>query len=278
MLVKERDFAVKKAIVKTYTLAFVLVLGSFALVFAGPDGKEMKQVAPAPTPCPSWTGFEVGGFGAFVEGVADTHLDLTGEWEEFHDVEVFLQNRAERSFSTGGGEIGGLIGYNYQFAGNWVIGAEFDGGYMFLRNEVERQFLATSPDHDTDLFAAEASYKTHYLLTVGGKLGYAFCHWMPYATGGAAWADTDVSARFAEPGEDFRFQGSASNTQTGWFVGGGLEYMITNHWRFRTQYQYCDFGNTGFTRTFGDPADPFISHRSVDLKEHVVQFAIVYGF
>ena len=263
---------------KTAALTITLVCALCAFANAGPEGKEMKQVAPVPTPCPSWTGFEVGGFGAFVEGVADTHLDLTGTWEEFHDVEVNLQNRGNRSLSTGGGEIGGFLGYNYQFAGNWVIGAEFDGGYMFLRNSEERQFLATSPDEDTDLFAAEASFKTHYLLTLGGKLGYAFCHWLPYVTGGAAWGDTDISGRFAEPGEGLLFEGSRDNTHTGWFVGGGLEYMFGNpHWRLRAQYQFVDFGSTGFTRedNFGEG---FITHRSVDLREHVAQFAIIYAF
>jgi len=264
---------------KTFNLTFVIALGSCALVFAGPSGKEMKQVAPAPpTPCPSWTGFEVGGFGAFVEGVGDTHLDLKGEWEEFHDAEVFLQDRGNRSLSTGGGEIGGLIGYNYQFAGNWVIGGEFDGGYMFLRDSKERQFFVPALEGTPEV-ADAVSFKTHYLLTLGGKLGYAFCHWLPYVTGGAAWADTDISGRLAFPGEDFRFEGSRDNTHTGWFVGGGLEYKFNNpHWRLRAQYQFVDFGSTGFTRTFGDPSDPFITHRSVDLREHVVQFAIVYGF
>lgn len=257
------------------TVTLFCALAAFAY---GSDGKEMKQVAPAPTPCPSWTGFEIGALGAFVEGVADTHLDLTGEWELFHNTEVQLQNAGERSFSTGGGEIGGFLGYNYQFAGNWVIGAEFDGGYMFLRNSEERQFFIVSNDgFNGDEFAVEASLKTHYLLTLGGKLGYAFCHWLPYVTGGAAWADTDISGRVARPGADFRFEGSRDNTQTGWFVGGGLEYMLTNHWRLRTQYQFADFGNTGFTRQ-DNLGLGFISHRSADLREHVVQFAIVYAF
>jgi outer membrane immunogenic protein len=268
---------------KTNALTITLLCALGAFVYAGPEpissGKEMKQVAPAPTPCPTWTGFEVGGFGAYVYGQADSHLDLTGEWERFHDAEVLLQDRGERSLGTSGGEIGGLLAYNYQFAGNWVIGAEFDGGYMFLRNSAERQFVDNvNDDFFTDReIAAEASFKTHYLLTLGGKVGYAFCRWLPYFTGGVAWADTDVSGRLALPGDDFRWEGSRDNTQTGWFVGGGLEYMLTNHWRLRTQYQYCDFGSVGFTRNdnFGEG---FISHRSVDLREHVVQFGIIYGF
>jgi len=271
-----------KQLIHSIGVLFVsAALGTAA--FAGTEaysGKEMKQVAPAPPPCPSWTGFEIGGFGAFVEGVADTHLDLTGEFERFHDLEVDLQNRGNRNLSTPGGEIGGLIAYNYQFAGNWVIGAEFDGGYMFLRNSKEAQFFSPflDNDRDRDLFAAEVSFKTHYLLTLGGKLGYAFCRWLPYATGGVAWADTDISGHLVEPGEnDLRFEGSRDNSHTGWFVGAGLEYMLTNHWRLRTQYQFCDFGSTGFTRQ-DFLGEGFIAHRSVDLREDVVQFGVVFGF
>jgi outer membrane immunogenic protein len=239
----------------------------------------MKQVAPAPTPCPSWTGFELGGFGAFAHADIDTHLDLTGEFEEFHNAEVLLQDRGRRSLSTNGGEIGGLIGYNYQFAGNWVLGAEFDGGAMFLRGSRNATvFVPGEGDAFDRDFNVDASFKQHYLLTLGGKLGYAFCHWMPYFTGGGAWGDTDFHVRLAEQDSDFRFEGSRDNTRSGWFVGGGVEYMLTNHWRLRAQYQYVDLGTTGFTRTFGDPADPFISHSSFDMREHIAQFAIIYGF
>jgi outer membrane immunogenic protein len=260
------------------TITLLCALGAFAYGGPEPSGKEMKQVAPVPTPCPSWTGFEVGGFGAYVYGVADTHLDLTGTWELFHDTEVELQNRGNRSLGTSGGEIGGFIGYNYQFAGNWVIGAEFDGGYMFLRDSKERQFI--DPDFESE-FAAEVSIKTNYLLTLGGKIGYAFCHWMPYFTGGGAWANVDFSGRLVEPGTENFLKGGTSDTRTGWFVGGGVEYMLTNHWRLRAQYQYIDLGETGFTRTtpfIQGITEPFISHRSVDMREHNAQFAIIYAF
>ena len=258
------------------TIALLCALCAFANAGPEPSGKEMKQVAPVPTPCPSWTGFEVGGFGAYVYGVADTHLDLTGTWELFHDTEVELQNRGNRSLGTSGGEIGGLIGYNYQFAGNWVIGAEFDGGYMFLRDSKERQFFVDDQRFARE-FASEVSFKTHYLLTLGGKLGYAFCNWLPYFTGGAAWADTDFHGRLVEPGTENFLEGGSDNTRTGWFVGGGVEYMLTNHWRLRAQYQYIDLGETGFTRT-DNLGLGFISHRSIDLREHNAQFAIIYAF
>jgi outer membrane immunogenic protein len=274
---------------KTAALTITLLCALCAFTYAGPEqissGKEMKQVAPAPPPpCPTWTGFEIGGFGAYDYGKIDTHLDLTGEWEAFHNAEVAIQDRGNRSLNTSGGEIGGFIGYNYQFAGNWVIGAEFDGGKMFLRDSKEVQFFASDKRPFNREFAAEASIKTNYLLTLGGKLGYAFCHWLPYFTGGGAWANVDFSGRLVELGTeqdtDRFLEGGTSNTRTGWFVGGGLEYMLTNHWRLRAQYQYIDLGETGFTREsfFRRNPDAFISHRSVDVREHNAQFAIIYAF
>jgi len=236
----------------------------------------MKQVAPVPTPCPSWTGFEIGGFGAYTYGQIDTHTDLTGTWELFHDAEVAIQDRGNRSLNTSGGEIGGIIGYNYQFGGNWVVGAEFDGGYMFLRDSKDQEFITDFNRIPTD-FTVAAAFKTHYLLTVGPKLGYAFCNWLPYITGGGAWADVDFEGRIAEPGGNFRFDRSVEDTRTGWFVGGGVEYMLNNHWRLRAQYQYIDFGETGFTR-MDNLGLGFISHRSIDMREDNAQFAIIYSF
>src|SRR4029077_17875729 len=120
------------------------------------------------------------------------------------------------------------------------------------------------------------SCTTLSLLTLGGKIGYAFCHWLPYVTGGVAWGDIDFQGRLVEP-DDRTWVGSSYNLQSGWFVGVGLEYMLTNHWPLRTQYQYVDLGDTGFTRqdNFGEG---FITHRSADVREHVVQVAISYGF
>jgi len=57
--------------------------------------------------------------------------------------------------------------------------------------------------------------------------------------------------------------------------------MLTDHWRLRAQYQYIDLGETGFTRTtpfIQGITEPFISHRSVDMREHNAQFAIIYAF
>ncbi len=267
---------------KFFTLTVVVLasIGLAQVVSAGPEptGKEMKQVAPAPPPpCPSWTGFYVGGFGAFDYAVVDTHVDLTGTWEHFPEAERNLQSRGERNFNTSGGEAGGLLGYNYQ-AGNWVFGAEAAGGYLWSRNSKSEVFDDSELETDVKI---SGSFKTHYLFTFGGKLGYALCHWLPYVTGGLAVGDTDFDGKIVvrdfRDEEDLAFERSNTDTRAGWFVGGGLEYRLTDHWRLRAQYQYVDLGSEGFTRE-DSLGLGFISHRSVDLREHNAQFAIIYGF
>src|SRR5260370_39823568 len=109
---------------KFYTLTVTVFasIGLAQVVFAGaePTGKEMKQVAPAPPPpCPSWTGFYVGGFGAFDYAVVDTPVDLTGTWEHFPEAARTLQSRGERNFNTSGGVDGGFVRFNTQSGTTW---------------------------------------------------------------------------------------------------------------------------------------------------------------
>ena len=66
----------------------------------------------------------------------------------------------------------------------------------------------------------------------------------------------------------------------GWFVGGGLQYAMTQHWGIRFQYEYIDLGDVSFDRP-GEPIgvfDLFSTHNRADLHEHNVSFALMYKF
>src|SRR5438270_9457268 len=129
---------------KKFTLIFAVVCGFCAWAYAGPEplpsGKEMKEVAPAPPACPNWTGFYIGGFGGYKYGLIHPSIDVTED--EASDASA-IESHASSRLDTSGGEVGGLIGYNYQW-NNWVFGLEVDGGYLWLRNSRGNEF--STPD------------------------------------------------------------------------------------------------------------------------------------
>ncbi|MEP7014670.1 MAG: outer membrane beta-barrel protein, partial [Verrucomicrobiota bacterium] len=156
----------------------------------------------------------------------------------------------------------------------WVFGLEATGGYLWLRDSHgDGDFFSSNGNQ----FFTSTSFKTHYLLTVGSRIGYAFCRWLPYVTGGLAIGDLDFFQQFQAP--DFfpeKVGGRTSETNAGWFVGGGLQYSITEHWSARVQYQYVDLGSTSFDHDSAPPTFP--SSSKVELREHNASFAIIYGF
>lgn len=257
----------------TLTLPILCALGAFA--YAGPEpysGKDMKQVVPVPPPCQNWTGFYVGGFAGYKFGVGDTNLDLRGDWLQIPGFEA-LEAANSQDLGTSGFEAGGVIGYNYQF-NKWVVGVEASGAYLWLNDSYHFDGLSVSNTYDGD-----TSLKTHYLATFGPRLGYAFCKWLPYITGGVAFGDIDFRQEFFIPVENgiFNQGGSTSEDQVGWMVGGGLQYAIADHWSVRGQYQFVDLGSVSFDSAFSTNPT-YTGHHEASLREHNASFAIIYGF
>jgi outer membrane immunogenic protein len=275
---------------KKLTLTVTIFSVLCALAYAGPEslpssGKEMKQVMTAPAPeCPNWGGFYIGAFGGYKFSNVDPDLHLTGSWITANDTDRFdIQNRAGEDLDNDGGEAGGLIGYNFQM-NHWVFGLEVDGGALWARDSHNSGIFFANGNQGGE-FSIATSFETNYLVTAGARIGYAFCRWMPYVTGGAAGGNLDyrqtVRSNFGNGGNDYRQQGSSSDDNIGWMVGGGLEYAITNHWRVRGQYQYIDLGDTSFDtvgniRTFNFSG--FTGHHEVELTEHNASFALIFGF
>jgi len=264
--------------------SLVLVAAVKLAALAGPEpisGKEMKQVAPVPPPCPSWTGFYLGGFAGYKFSVVDTDLNLDGEWDNIPSEIPSTLESDTPDLDNSGAELGGLLGFNYQWH-NWVFGAEAAGGYLWARESEAKEVSVST----FDTYELSNSFKTHYLFTFGGKLGYALCKWLPYVTGGLAVGDLDydqqiVNLDLREVNESFRQRGSASDTNVGWYVGGGLEYALTHHWHLRGQYQYIDLGDVDFNTAgtgVGGPAFLFTGHHEAELREHNASFALIYQF
>jgi len=76
------------------------------------------------------------------------------------------------------------------------------------------------------------------LAAVAGRLGYAWDRFLGYVKGGGAWEHVDYSASTILIGTAYR----ASDTRSGWTVGGGGEYAITKFLSGFVEYDYYDFG------------------------------------
>ena len=114
---------------------------------------------------------------------------------------------SDNSFYEGGFG-GGQIGYNIQ-RGTFVFGLETD-------------FEASG------ITGGGINYD--YFGTVRGRAGVTFDRALLYATGGFAYGDVSF------PG--------FSHTETGYVVGGGLEYKLTPQWSGKIEYQYIDLDSS----------------------------------
>ena len=108
--------------------------------------------------------------------------DCSGHDRYGPDNAGFWFNAGDRYDITGYGGIFGVnVGYNYQFAGNWVIGLEAD----IAGSTLDTSFTSA------DVLGLKS--KLSSLGTVRGRIGYAFDRALLYATGGFAYGHVENS-------------------------------------------------------------------------------------
>jgi outer membrane immunogenic protein len=105
--------------------------------------------------------------------------------------------------------------------------------------------------------------------------GSAWDRWLLYAKGGAAWAGDKYSAFIPV----FNEQLEASETRTGWIVGGGIEWAFWSNWSAKAEYDYYDFGTRTLTLT-GTFAGTPIQVPGVNVRQRISvgKFGINYRF
>ncbi len=136
-----------------------------------------------------------------------------------------------------GGFGGGQIGYNWQNA--------FSLSHHFLLG-VETDFQGTGIDHTgngtlTNLTTGVVSPDIHHrsideLGTVRGRAGLTFDRTLFYVTGGFAYGNVDNTFDNLTNGHFYK----ADGYQTGYVIGGGIEYKLTPAWSLKTEYQYIE--------------------------------------
>jgi len=217
-------------------IALGLVVGSAALAAdlppAPPPPRAPATYVPA-VPLYNWTGFYLGpnlgwGFGG-VSGVSDS-------------IGSTFASTTQNSF-LGGGQ----VGFNWEFGGGVVIGAEAE--FDWLPN-ASNTLAATAPGGTT----ATVSVNNRWLTLADARLGYAWDRVLLYAKGGGAFIGTSNSG-VTVAGVPFGLTGSSSSN-TGWNVGAGLEWAFSGPWSARVQYDYVRMNTVSYTVAAGAPA-PF---------------------
>jgi outer membrane immunogenic protein len=199
-----------------------------------------KAPAYAPAPIYNWTGFYIGGH---VGGAFNGNNGFGGT-----------------SDNSDGRFLGGVqFGADYQFAPNWVIGVE--GQYSWVGN------------NNTTVVFAPSGYGYNLnqkgLASVTGRLGYTWGPALLYVKGGWAYQDA-TETLFVPVGLSAAFD--TTTKSNGYTVGAGLEYLFTQNWSGKVEYQYYDFGNT----TINAPLA--IAGASSKNDQHVVKAGLNYRF
>jgi outer membrane immunogenic protein len=155
---------------------------------------------------------------------------------------------------------GGQLGYNYQFAPNWLVGLEGD-----LQGSTEKDSTCT--------FVCELrnTQRLDWIATVRGRIGYTNGDWMYYVTGGGAWAG--VRQDFALVTPIASLSASTSQTNGGWTVGGGMETHLGGNWTGKAEYLYMDLGHVSNQLTV--PGVETMTTTS-DLHNHVIRLGLNY--
>ncbi|MER9356774.1 porin family protein [Mesorhizobium sp. M0514] len=155
------------------------------------------------------------------------------------------------------GFLGGVYaGYNYQMSNNIVIGAELDVVYANVDGSGQ---VFAAPGFPIP--GASVTEELNWSGAARLRLGYAADRFLPYIAGGVAFGDIDINNNNGP--------GSFGDTFTGWTIGVGLDYAMTDNLLLRAEYRYTDFGS----KSFGAPSDS-----SVDLKTNEVRLGIAYKF
>jgi outer membrane immunogenic protein len=137
----------------------------------------------------------------------------------------------------------------------------------------EAEYSWIAGNNGSVLFPNGNSYTNNQrgLGSVTGRIGYTWGPGLLYVKGGYAFSDNNDSlVNGAGAAVPFALSGDHSN---GYTVGAGLEYMFTQNWSGKIEYQYYNFGNSSFTA----PA-ALVRFGNFRTDDHVVKAGINYRF
>ncbi len=161
--------------------------------------------------------------------------------------------------------VGGQLGYNVQL-GRLVVGVEGDYGATEARGGIACPNAA--------FFTCQAD--VHQLASLTGRLGVTLGRALLYGKGG--WAAGEVSASTKlNPAQTFDFFFSGVETTkwlTGWTVGGGMEFALSDRWSAKAEYMHYDLGTGRFQVSDGTAVGFGPEFVDAHVREDVVRVGV----
>jgi outer membrane immunogenic protein len=223
---------------------------------------DLRTKAPpmvAPEPAITWTGF----YGGLNFGAVWARSDVT-------DVNAYAAAATPgtvTSISTGARFlIGGQIGYNWQIS-NVVFGIEGDGGWMDIGSNP--LLTGTGSGTRVGLNTGGSAYGD-----ITGRLGVTFDRALLYVKGG--YAVIDKPSTFSTVSGSFSGL-TMPRTDSGYTIGGGVEYKFTPNWSVKLEYLHFDFGHTLNYTVFNAGGTPFLFNQNLRLDTIKVGANFTWG-
>lgn len=221
-------------------LAVSLLVVAAPISAASAADMPLKAPPAPPPPVATWTGFYLG------VDAGGTWFNQSATWNPLPSSAAF------GAFPITGTEktsdfIGGVYaGYNYQIGTNWLVGVEADWSGTNANGSINQQWVNTLGGGPVAGSFTQMSTKLDWLSSVRGRVGViAAQNFLAYVTGGVGWGEFNYSASNANNTVPSTYNAPVSfnKTQTGFVVGGGLEYMPAKNWLLRVEYLYYGFDN-----------------------------------
>jgi outer membrane immunogenic protein len=239
------------------TIARASVAGLTVLAAGAVNAADLPRKAPPQPPPPafSWTGCYLGGEAGWGWGQKRyTHTEGSVSSGVDHEIAPL-----ESDTDLNGGVIGGQIGCDYQFNGNWVIGIR---GNALAANIRGHGLQVDEPlENENGTFSVRADF----LASVTGRLGYSI--WnntvLPYVNGGVAWTHDKYDFSAAQELALIFQDTNPQESRTGWTIGGGVEWAFAPNWSTFVEFDYYDFGNTSHSFTISNETP------RADIRQHI---------
>lgn len=215
---------------KKTLLAAAMVLGGAGVANAA----DVIDTAPVA----DWTGFYAGVHGGYGWGNFDYNAQLSEIVEGGGGDSVNLGHDG----NADGFLAGVQAGFNWQMDA-LVLGVEGDISKSWMSSDSNRDFT----DYGANLYDGTARTETDldWFGTLRLRAGFlATDALLIYGTGGLAWGNVDSHVRVDIDGDGFNdVSASNSDTRTGWTLGGGLEYKVSDAVSIKAEYLYVDLGD-----------------------------------